>query len=501
MPRFAHRLLVCLLGASIMFGLVAGSASAAGSTQLTEAQAQQIGTDAYVYGIPLLEFLRQQQTQTSVTVPNRLSDAPINQLGNQRNLADAAHQVFVAPNNDTLYSMAHVDLSRGPLVLHVPKVAHHHYYVFEFLDPYTNVFHYVGTRTTGDGAGNYAIVGPHFHGKLPAGVHRITSRYEHIWLCGRTLVNGPADLGAVHRIQDGFKLVPLKAFERVGLSYRAPRPQRIVTTHTAATLPTGLAFFDALGTALAHNPAPARDHAILHELAQVGIGRVAIPPPSTSRRPPWPDCRPRQRPVPGRSSRCAPRSWRSRWSSTTAGTWPRRTLATSAPTTRCARWCRYTGSPPTSRSRRCTRWAASTAPGPCSNGAHRYVIHVPASEIPPVRYYWSFTAYNTDLYLVRNPINRYAINQFTPGVKYNHDGSLDIYVQATAPAGHESNWLPSPSSGQFEVILRMYGPKKSVLDGAYKYPAITAWADRTEHRRSAPGPGPGAGDPDRPGRA
>ena len=83
--------------------------------------------------------------------------------------------MIVAPNNDTLYSMAHLDLSKGPLVLHVPAVAHHHYYVFEFLDPYTNVFHYVGTRTTGDGAGNYAIVGPKFHGKLPGGVHRIRS--------------------------------------------------------------------------------------------------------------------------------------------------------------------------------------------------------------------------------------------------------------------------------------------------------------------------------------
>lgn len=473
MPRFAHRLLVCLLGASIMFGLVAGSASAAGSTQLTEAQAQQIGTDAYVYGIPLLEFLRQQQTQTSVTVPNRLSDAPINQLGNQRNLADAAHQVFVAPNNDTLYSMAHVDLSRSPLVLHVPKVAHHHYYVFEFLDPYTNVFHYVGTRTTGDGAGNYAIVGPHFHGKLPAGVHRITSRYEHIWLCGRTLVNGPADLGAVHRIQDGFKLVPLKAFERVGLSYRAPRPQRIVTTHTAATLPTGLDFFDALGTALAHNPAPARDHAILHELAQVGIG-------------------------PGRhpSSEHLPAATLAGLQAAAAAgpaeIFALRAKIVEKSVVKHNGWyvapsdIGHFGTDYALRAVVSVYGIAANIPveamypvgsfdstGALLNGAHRYVIHVPASEIPPVRYYWSFTAYNTALYLVRNPINRYAINQFTPGVKYNHDGSLDIYVQATAPAGHESNWLPSPSSGQFEVILRMYGPKTSVLDGAYKYPAIT----------------------------
>ena len=95
-----------------------------------------------------------------MTVPNSLSDAPINQLGSARQLASVQHQVFVQPNLDTLYTMGHLDLSRGPLVLHVPAVSHHRYYVFEFLDPYTNVFHYVGTRTTGDGAGSYLITGP-----------------------------------------------------------------------------------------------------------------------------------------------------------------------------------------------------------------------------------------------------------------------------------------------------------------------------------------------------
>ena len=107
------------------------------------------------------------------------------------------------------------------------------------------------------------------------------------------------------------------------------------------------------------------------------------------------------------------------------------------------------------------------------DGANRYLIHIPKRDLPPVHYYWSFTAYNQDLYLVSNPISRYAINQFTPGVKYNKDGSLDIYVQSTAPAGHVSNWLPSPKSGQFEVILRMYGPKESALHDTYDYPPIT----------------------------
>ena len=67
-----------------------------------------------------MEFLRQARQQTSVTVANSLSDAPLNQLGSARQLATAANQVIVQPNNDTLYTMGHLDLRSGGLVLHVP---------------------------------------------------------------------------------------------------------------------------------------------------------------------------------------------------------------------------------------------------------------------------------------------------------------------------------------------------------------------------------------------
>ncbi len=106
-------------------------------------------------------------------------------------------------------------------------------------------------------------------------------------------------------------------------------------------------------------------------------------------------------------------------------------------------------------------------------GDHRYVIHFAAHHLPPARYFWSLTMYNEAFYLVRNAINRYSIGNRTPGVKYNPTGSLDIYIQSTPPAGHRSNWLPSPKSGRFEVTLRMYGPKPSALHGTYRYPSIT----------------------------
>src|SRR5262249_20424684 len=92
------------------------------------------------------------------------------------------------------------------------------------------------------------------------------------WMLGRTLVDGAGDLPAVHKIQDGYKLIPFADYVKYGLSWTPPQPSRIITRPTSYTEPNGVAFFDALGTALAQNPPPSRDKAILAELRTAGIG-------------------------------------------------------------------------------------------------------------------------------------------------------------------------------------------------------------------------------------
>jgi hypothetical protein len=438
------------------------------------AAAEQAGTDAYVYGIPLMEFMRQRRQQTSVTVPNSLSDAPVNQLGSARNLASVTpgHQVFVQPNNDTLYTMGHLDLSRGPIVLHVPKVQANRYYVFEFLDPYTNVFHYVGTRTTGNGAGDYAITGPGFSGSLPRGLKQISSPYNLAWLAGRTLVNGSSDLPAVHKVQDGYRLIPLAQYVRQGLRWHPRRPRRVVSTHTKATEPAGVAFFDQLGTALADNPPPAGDAAVLRELRSIRIG---------------PGLHPSQEHLStavlkglamaadnGYSYLRTARTTYGAQSALAHHGW----LVPAADTGDFGTDYQW-------RALVATFGLAANRPQEAIyvigvvdqsmqllNGSHDYVIHFPAGRLPPARYFWSLTMYDDQFFLVPNSINRYSIGNRTSGLELGPDGSLDVYVQHAPPAGHESNWLPAPASGTFEATLRMYGPLQSALDDSYRYPTI-----------------------------
>jgi hypothetical protein len=84
---------------------------------------------------------------------------------------------------------------------------------------------------------------------------------------------------------------------------------------------------------------------------------------------------------------------------------------------------------------------------------------------------WSVSSYRENFY-VRNSINRYGILSGMP-LKYNADGSLEIYIQATTPgADKEANWLPCPPSLPFNLTMRVYQPSKPLLDGTYKIPPV-----------------------------
>ena len=103
---------------------------------------------------------------------------------------------------------------------------------------------------------------------------------------------------------------------------------------------------------------------------------------------------------------------------------------------------------------------------------HRYELHL--AQLPPVDAFWSLTMYDVpQFYLVANPINRYAIGDRTPGLKIGADGSLTIYMQKDSPgADKEANWLPTPQTGNFRPVMRMYQPQQPIFDGSYILPAI-----------------------------
>ena len=152
--------------------------------------------EAYVYGYPLVTMEMTRRVLTNVEKPEGLA-APMGQFVSLREYPNAAFKRVTAPNADTLYSSSFIDVSREPFILQVPD-EHGRYYLMPMYEAWTNIFAVPGTRTTGTAAGEFAIVGPNWHGELPPGVEQYRSSTNLVWLIGRTYCTGtPEDYAAV----------------------------------------------------------------------------------------------------------------------------------------------------------------------------------------------------------------------------------------------------------------------------------------------------------------
>ena len=263
------RILLATIGALCCLGATAATASA----QSEYDTGYELGSEAYEYGIPLLDTQRIFRTSTSVSKSDGRGNAPVNRLSHARKLAQPEDRTVVAPNHDTLYSLAWLDLSRSPQVLHVPRM--HRFFDFELVSPWTENFRNIGTPTGASGGGDFAIVGPDFDGRLPEGVTRIRSPYDRVWLIGRTLIEDEADTERVNRIQNSYRLLPLSHY---GRRYKPPAIEPVDTTADQATIPglgagdDPLAFYGALGRQMKRFEPPAADAPLLERLATIGVG-------------------------------------------------------------------------------------------------------------------------------------------------------------------------------------------------------------------------------------
>jgi|GEM_PF-4219052 len=170
------------LAAAFAAAYHAGSAALAAGVSPDEARA--IARDAYIYAYPMVMMEVSGKISTNVTAPHGNTDAPVNQFGSARAFPDPNFTVVVRPNADTLYSSLVYDLSKEPLVITVPD-SQGRYYLLPMLDKWTDVFAVPGTRTTGNGAQTFAIVGPNWQGSLPEGVGAYRNPTAQGWIGGR----------------------------------------------------------------------------------------------------------------------------------------------------------------------------------------------------------------------------------------------------------------------------------------------------------------------------
>ncbi|TXK86134.1 DUF1254 domain-containing protein [Paenibacillus sp. N3.4] len=422
-----------------------------------EQLAYSLGVQAYIYGYPLVVT---KQTEDMMLQTR----APINHFYFAQTLASPEFKDIVTPNSNTLYFTAWLDLFNGPVVLHVPENKSGRYYTVQMLDVYTNTFHNVSNRSTHDKQGQYAIVGPDWKGKISG--QRVNAPTPSVWLIGRVEVDGEEDLS------------PAVAFEK---QFTLTAPQKTEVPQLAQTgnktdnpFNHPLSFFQIMTEQIQQNPPPPCDNVLLDQFKLIGIdmqkGFDANTLPAAT--------------IVG-LTRAAQDAQRIIEKATTnlptvngwligygIGTYGNQFLLRAI--------VAYSGLGANIPEEELYARTFVDGSGQPLNGANPYVLHFNKNQIPQVYGFWALTLYGPDFYLIPNLIKRYAIGNLTKGLTYNQDGSLDLYIQQKPPApGKESNWLPAPA-GDFNLVLRMFAPKPTMLKERYEVPPVIQMNQRKQ---------------------
>ena len=377
----------------------------------------------------------------------------VNLFSHSRQLLGPANRRVVTPNNDTLYTNAWLDLSRGPLLVHAPDTAGR-YYVLGFLDFYTNPFAYTGTRTTGTGAQVLFVHGPDWRGSVPQGAIEVAAPTDHVWVLGRILAMEDEALEPVHALQDAFRIV------RPAAPDVALYGERLDTGMQPHDLPGDPeTYLRVVNRELAMNPPPPREATLVARFAALGIGAALSKPGEMT--------------VLGKALGEVLQELDTPQPSNLGGGWM---LLADVKTSFGEDWHMralvaraYIGM--LGIEEVMYLMADVDATGAPLDGQRTYRLRFAPGAEPDVGAFWSLTMYRkSDFMLVDNPINRYSIGDRTHGLVRDADGGLTITMSHTAPRA-STNWLPAPAEA-FYVSLRMYMPGKAHVERTFKYPPI-----------------------------
>ena len=441
----------------------ATAATAASREDLDEMTDVELAAEAYVAGYPLVVSMRTLQRLGGLLGVNHLFWQPA--------LSGPDSRTVVAPNRDTLYSIAVLDLRSEPVALTVPEITDR-YFTYQFLDTWTESFAYVGTRATGGEAGTWLVAPPGWEGEAPPGVEVLRSDTPLVFLLGRFLVDDDADAAEVAAISREVSLQPLSAL--TGDDAPAPPPPLGQPAGTPQAIPTDASFFDELGDALSINPppSPAQD-ALFAALDARGLGPGSDGSASSSAPPGPPAVRATL------DEAAAQGDARIR-----AGVADRADLVGGWSGNREVG--RYGDDLDLRALVARIGWGANVpeealypvarvdADGDPLDGSSTYRIRFEPGELPPVEAFWSLSVYGPDMFFVPHPTGRYSIGDRTPDLALGPDGSLEIVLSATEPdasGGAPVNWLPVPEGG-FVLMLRLYLPGPELLAGEWDYPSI-----------------------------
>jgi len=435
---------------------------------ITTQEARQLAEEAYIFAYSMLENYKTMYAQ-AVNEDLPASRRTFNQFNHFRHLLNPDFTEVVAPNNDTLYSTAWLDLGTEPVVLSLPAFPDKRYFVFQIVDMYAFNVEYIGARTTGYQPGRYLFAGPGWDGSIPEGIDGVRqTEGRYLFLLGRTAAKGPEDLPAVNALQDQYTLTPLHASLGRPAPEPAPTPAFPAYDPERAASIEFISYFNFLLGQIESGP---DERSSLEKWARIGVHPGRAFDAATLA----PDVRKAvAEGVAAAHEKIKAESLKvgrnvNNWSLIAEGFGYRSMMEGKDLMRAAANMIGLYGNNPEEAYN--FSGAKDSAGETLDASKHDYVIHFKTP--PPVRAFWSVTMYkHPEVLLVANPIKRYSIGDRTPGFMTNEDGSVTIYLQHESPGpDKESNWLPAPD-GPFVLALRIYWPEQDILDGKWQPSAI-----------------------------
>lgn len=449
--------------------LVLGASACTSMSKADPDEARAIAREAYTYGFPLIENYKTIYAYAIDTKGSQYK-APFNQLKNEARVYTPEDTAVVTPNSDTPYSFVVMDLRAEPLILMTPAIEKTRYFSIQLVDLYTHNFDYIGTRTTGNGGGNYLLAGPDWEERKVAGIDKVIRCETQFALAiYRTQLLSPSDLEDVKQIQAGYRVRPLSAF----LGEPAPpKPGAIDWPPPRKDMATSPALFGYLNFLLRFAPTPPSEAALMERFARIGVGAgLPFEPDGLSPKmkqalkggiaDAWSDFK-------------ALQARMDRGEVTSGDLFGTRAFLANNYLYRLAG--AKIGLYGNSREEALYPIYRTDAEGePLDASTNRYVLRFEKGGLPPAAAFWSLTLYDgkTQL-LVDNPLRRYLLNSaMLDGFVRSPDGAITFHIQKDAPGKpKEANWLPAPD-GPFYLVLRIYLPKPEVLEGKWKHPPLT----------------------------
>ncbi|MBL1209747.1 DUF1254 domain-containing protein [Geminocystis sp. GBBB08] len=437
---------------------------------ISEQEAYEIGIEAYHYFYPLITMDFTRRVCTNYKSGEKPGFGPVNTFHHLRQFPPANFRAVVRPNFDTLYTVAWVDITKEPMIVLTPDT-NGRYYLLPMLDMWSNVFAVPGKRTTGTQAQQYAIVPQGWTGELSEAIEKIESPTPHIWIIGRIQTNGVEDYPAVNEIQDGFKIVPLsqwgKTFEPVEAVIDPTLDMETDPLKQVNSMSASQYFSYGAELMKLHSP-HITDWSIIARLQRIGIqqgksfdlNKAPVVLQNSLQKAVIDGLKIMMEKLPTLAR--IENGWQ--MNTDTMGVYGNYYLKRAI--------VAMVGLGANQPEDAIYPMNVFDSNGKPMKGENNYILHFDKDELPPVEAFWSITMYDAEGFQVANKLDRFAIGD-RDALKYNSDGSLDIYIQHESPEDNKvSNWLPSPAEGVLGVTMRLYAPKSSVLNGVWNPPPV-----------------------------